>query len=550
MDNPIRKFFSNIIKFKSKIFEGKDDYEYIDLKMEIAQNRESMKLFVIPITRHFLNEPSFARDEDLTFAIEHGIPILPLMQEADLKTEYANVCGDLQFLDKYENIINRTVIPYKKKLENFLSSVLPDDDLIFDVKHAFEAHIFMSYRKTDRSYAQELMRLIHQIDFCRDIAVWYDEFLQPNDHFNDVIRDTILKSDLFMMVVTPDLVKGKNYVVTHEYPAAREAKKPILPVQMADMDLKELQIFDKLPDVVDGHDATAMSACLLKWLQKNAKINLGANDDPEHLYLIGMAYLNGIDVEVNTNRALELITCAADAGQAKAMEQLANMYLNGNGVQRDYEAALQWQKKLTDLYKEEYKTYKGEYYGQLYLEAMLGLKNYIQETQQEEAEKICLQIYIVACELSKNFHGNLNNYNLALACDRLGDIFRDKSDLKKAWKYYIKGLRIKEKLELYKSGDLEIWDIRFDISISCDNLGSICEEEERYEQARGYYEASLEISKELADEERTEENRFFLSSSYQSLGNVCMKAGNLKEAKKYYGEALEIKKRLAEESGT
>ena len=76
---------------------------------------------------------------------------------------------------------------------------------------------------------QELMRLIHKDDFCRDVAIWYDEFLTPGESFNDVIADAMKKSDLFALTVTPDLVNEKNYVMTEEYPKARENGKKVLP---------------------------------------------------------------------------------------------------------------------------------------------------------------------------------------------------------------------------------------------------------------------------------------------------------------------------------
>ena len=51
------------------------------------------------------------------------------------------------------------------------------------IRAAFDAYIFLSYRKKDRAYAQELMHLIHKNRFCKDIAIWYDEFLTPGESF-------------------------------------------------------------------------------------------------------------------------------------------------------------------------------------------------------------------------------------------------------------------------------------------------------------------------------------------------------------------------------
>ena len=47
------------------------------------------------------------------------------------------------------------------------------------VKVAFDAYIFLSYRKKDRKYANELMRLIHKNDFCRDIGLGISTKLFP-----------------------------------------------------------------------------------------------------------------------------------------------------------------------------------------------------------------------------------------------------------------------------------------------------------------------------------------------------------------------------------
>ena len=50
------------------------------------------------------------------------------------------------------------------------------------------------------------------------------------------------------------------------------------------------------------------------------------NDDPEHNFLIGLAYLDGIDVEKDIQRGIELITSAAEANLVEAMEKLFVIY--------------------------------------------------------------------------------------------------------------------------------------------------------------------------------------------------------------------------------
>ena len=62
------------------------------------------------------------------------------------------------------------------------------------VRAAFDAYIFLSYRKKDRKYANELMRLIHSNPECRDIAIWFDEFLTPGESFKENIEKILDRS--------------------------------------------------------------------------------------------------------------------------------------------------------------------------------------------------------------------------------------------------------------------------------------------------------------------------------------------------------------------
>ena len=207
-----------------------DDLFFVDL--------EQMQLFVMPVTTNLLCTANDALNIDFKFAMEHHIPVLPLMQEPGLEELFNKKCGELQFLDK--NKIDETAISYEEKLEKYLSSVLIGDELAEKIRAAFDAYVFLSYRKKDRKYAQELMRLIHKNDFCRDIAIWYDEFLTIGENFNDSIKDALQKSGLFVLAVTPNLVNETNYIMTTEYPMAYDAGKPILPAELVPTDREQL----------------------------------------------------------------------------------------------------------------------------------------------------------------------------------------------------------------------------------------------------------------------------------------------------------------------
>ncbi|MBQ7365031.1 MAG: toll/interleukin-1 receptor domain-containing protein, partial [Clostridia bacterium] len=324
---------------------------------EHLRDLAEMNLFVIPVTTRFLTKPSDALTLDVPFAKDNHIPILPLMQESGLDALFNNVLGELQYLDPRQS--DQTAIPYKEKLSQYLSAVLVGDALAEAVRNAFDAYIFLSYRKKDRAYAQELMRLIHENDFCRDVAIWYDEYLIPGENFNDMIASALEKSELFALAVTPNLVNEKNYIMTTEYPMAQKHKKPIVPIEMARTNSLSLKMkYPKLPRVRDCHDPSAVAKALAEAL---STIVLRVGDtDPRHNFFIGLAYLSGIDVEKNHDRALSLITFAAEAGLPEAVKKLVTMYQNGEGVARSYETAIVWQKKLVKLYQTAYEDQPSE----------------------------------------------------------------------------------------------------------------------------------------------------------------------------------------------
>jgi len=324
-----------------------DESSEIHYDEAFFSNLGQMQLFVIPITRSFLCTENNALNIEFKFAEENHIPILPLMQESGLEKLFNQKCGDIQFLDK--NVVDLTAISYDEKLKKFLDAVLIGDELGEQIRAAFDAYVFLSYRKKDRKYAQELMKLIHSNEFARDIAIWYDEFLTPGENFNNAISEALEKCDVFTLAVTPNLINEKNYVLTTEYPMAKAANKPILPVEMEDTDKSELyEKYKQMPDCIKASDSEKLSASLLNVL-KNVAIRVNDND-PQHNFFIGLAYLGGVDVEVNHERALKLITLSAESGHIAAMKKLSSMYLIGEGVSRDVDVAIEWNKKAVDEY--------------------------------------------------------------------------------------------------------------------------------------------------------------------------------------------------------
>ena len=303
-------------------------------KFESAQ----MQLLVIVVTKRMLTEENDALNVVYPFALENQIPVLPILVEHGLDHLFSKSIGALQYLDK--TAIDPTAIPYRERLAGYLNSVLLNDEQIDQIRDAFDAYVFLSYRKKDRAFAQELMRLIHNNDFCERVAIWYDEFLTPGEDFNQSIESALKKSSLFALVVTPNIVNEKNYIMEVEYPMAQKEAKAMLPVEMAETQTELLsEYYHGIPEPVNGHDPEKLRNVLRDHLSAAVRTD---RNDPVHDYFVGLAYLSGIDVEVDLNRAFRLISSAANAGLDLAMKRLGHMYWNGQGVQTDRQMAIQW----------------------------------------------------------------------------------------------------------------------------------------------------------------------------------------------------------------
>ncbi|MBQ9930526.1 MAG: tetratricopeptide repeat protein [Oscillospiraceae bacterium] len=325
-----------------------EDMSAVIEEQDKATDLGSHNLFIVPVTFKLLTQPNRAMDSDIPYALQQHIPVLPFMMEPGIDAVYSrpDKFGELQYLNPYSTDL--TEISYEEKLKKYLESVLISDEMAQKVRAAFDAYIFLSYRKKDRRHANELMRLIHSHPELRDIAIWYDEFLTPGKSFKESIDQMLADSDLFALLVTPNLLEepeGKpNFVMGEEYPAAKKSGIGILPAEMEDTDKAALgEKFDGIPDCVKPDD----EAFKPRLIEALSRIATAANDDdPMHNFLIGLAYLEGVDVETDRQRGLELITKAAEADLPEAMEKLYNMYSEGTGVALNYQDAVKWAERL------------------------------------------------------------------------------------------------------------------------------------------------------------------------------------------------------------
>lgn len=313
---------------------------------------DQMQLMVIPVTRALFGEENHTLQTDLPYALEHKIAVLPIAVEGGILEGYSKAFGQIQFLDRAD--MDSSARCYKEKLTAFLNTALYSEEQAQQVRKAFDSYIFLSYRKKDRNYANALMRIIHNTENFSDVAIWYDEYLVPGEDFTKVIDKALKAAPVFMLTVTPNLLTPGNYVMKCEYPAAVRHSKPILPVMMENTDQTQLKAaYVGIPDCADPENGEMLQQSLYRCFDG---IPLGNNkNDPEHMYLIGLAYLNGIDVEVDRNRAADCIERAAMAGHLAATEKITEMYTYGIGVVRDWIKAQVWQLRLHRIYQRAYR---------------------------------------------------------------------------------------------------------------------------------------------------------------------------------------------------
>lgn len=497
---------------------GQDAHFYEEL--------DAMNLFVIPVTAKLLCQPNWAMDVLFPYAQRFPKPVLPLMMERGLEAEYEKKFGNLQFLDKCNE--DPTVLPYEEKLKRYLQSKLVSDEQVKKIQSAFDAYVFLSYRKKDRKYAQQLMRLLHRDPVCRDIAIWYDEFLTPGENFNSTILEALQRSKLFALVVTPNVLEKPNYVLDPEYKCASEFGKPVLPAQMLQTDTAALrECCPNIPDAIDPADESAMTRTILEAMRG---IALRENDkDPLHNFFIGLAYLNGIDVEIDHDRAVQLISGAAETGLTEAMEKLVDMYETGDGVPRDYRAAIQWREKLVEKARLQYEqtgncnTYRD------YLRKLGDAKKDMMDYAGAE------EAYLSVLKLAEESAWAGDIY-IQSAYKDLVSLYRadpTKGNLQKAKPLATKLME----MELQYSRENPRCYF-YDLYESYRTLGHLAMEEKDLESAKTWYLKCAEI---LEEEGVTgpQKGKGYVSMLYNNLGDIYIEQMNLAEARTWYTKSLQ-----------
>ena len=536
-------------------------------RKEYLATLDGMQLMVLAVTSRFLSEPSRARDLDMRHALEAHIPVLPIMLEKGLEYEFNETCAPIQVVNRY--VDDPTATPYDEVLRTFLGSVLIGNEMAERVRDAFDAYVFLSYRKKDRRHARRLIHLIHQNEEFRDIAIWFDEYLVPGEGFDAAIQAALAKSSLFALAVTPQLLEEGNYVMDEEYPSARKRQDQrgdlrIVPVELYDpaygdprTDRSELaKKYERIPPIQDEQAPAEVGKALVAALAEvGRRMHEGT---PRHHFFMGLAYLCGIDQEPDYERALELMTMAAKPADSikhepciEATERLVDMYLLGEGVARSVPEALTWQRTVVEqtgaAFVRHHDPDEHRGFGTRHFKALLRLSDLLRESDDEPgAIDAAEEALAFSEELVDEVGVRDMDRDRAVALNRLGELYQAHHEPQRAWRCLQQAKAAYDRLAF----EMDTGRAKRDLSVSLERLGDLARDFKDLNRAEDCYKQALKIRKALAASDPSAHARRDLSAVYTKLGNVCSDKRRPQEALDLYEEALNLDTLLEQELHT
>lgn len=510
-------------------------------------NLSEMAVFIPVITDNYFD---FAENTNITVTGSNlfetlqmqGIAVLPILENSDLLPKFNRLFGDIHGISLSLPEANRLI---SEQLER----ILPDKYLTKKItEEAFSGGLFLSYRKKDIHEAKRIMKAIHDTDAAGAAAIWFDEFLVAGRDFNDEIKNNLIESDAMALAVTPNLLEEGNYVCEVEYPSAVQNNVNILPIEAVQTDNELLsEAYPGISDITQISDVDAIEALLNKvGFQKK-------DNNPFAEYLLGMAFMVGLHVEKDTERAIRLFTSAAEQDCTEACEQLGMMYSDGYGVKKDVSIAIKYKLKAFNILKsrstsiENFRQIDKSLWDWNGLPRLLQIEGRFDESSQVEQEFLelvenspcrdedeCILFRVnVLSDLANLFY----EYDLG-ASNQFGP---SESRLDTARTYADKAMKL---LDSYQGNDEDM--SQFLRSVVLDQYADLAKYRGDLNRAIYYKQMSKEIIEPLAEKTG---NLEYLSRSFQVSNNLGLfywkKSNNDSSSKSEFEHKAEAEMKLA-----
>ena len=317
----------------------------ISLLNDVSLVLDSAQMVLVFADEVFVDKKDETLLKNIELLRKQKLPLIPLVANKDYIDEFTNIFGEIQYIsfgDKDK---------FTRKIKGAFDIYLFKEDIAIKIKENFSSFVFVSYRHKDLRDAQRVINAIHSDERNYNVGVWYDDFLTSGEKFNTEIEDEIKNADGFILITTPNLVNEDNYVRKVEYKLAREQNKKIVPIETLDTDkdlLKE-QYLD-IPDSLRIENQKEIDEEIFSLFAKEEIKEAGQK------YYLGVAYLKGIFVENNFDRAIKLLEESSDMGYFPSTVQLEMIYNYGINTDINYEKAVFYQRRIVDYlysHKEE-----------------------------------------------------------------------------------------------------------------------------------------------------------------------------------------------------
>lgn len=447
---------------------------------------------------------------EIKLAQELHTPILPIATHNELLPEFTRLVGHIHGIAKADP-------EYRTKLKAQLETFLGSEELNQEIRdNAFSATVFLSYRKMDIDEARKFMKALHDLKEFEAVSIWYDNFLTAGQNFDEEIEKALTDSDGFVLLVTPNLAAKGNYVQEVEYPMASKKKKPVVCVETLATDLAQFtKLFPGTEIVVPLDSPDAL---------RDAFRNKLSLENRDNLYLLGMAYLRGIGVERDFERAIRLLEVAANEcskSGLKAANQLADIYENGISTSIHYTNALAWRKKVA-----------------AHSEKLLGLEHPDTATSYNNIAGVyskqgdytrAVEWYQKALVVDEKVFGKKHPYT-ATSYNNIAGVYESLGDCARALELYQKALAVREKV-LGKEHP--------STATSYNNIALVYTYQGDYTRALEWYQKSLLVLEKFLGKEHPN-----TAKTYNNIALVYNHLGDYTRAMEWLQKALVIDEKV------
>jgi len=279
--------------------------------------------------------------------------------------------------------------------------------------------VFVSYKKDDIRRVNVRDLTIGKILEIADLAVWYDANLTGGRDYKDELIQAVSECDALILLLTENILDS-DYVWEVEVATATQQEKPIIPIAFDLAPDKYIEVEKRIGheiqilrwaderQIESGHKSLSdfdnsfrrslqehvlnidLNNRVVAFFKSDKHTQSMANLSPANRFLMGYGYLNGVGVEQDVEKGIQILEnivnepyddkeinklksdsamvladhyfdlddfekdfyyCqkAAELGDAKAMNHLGWMYRKGKGVQQSYEKAFEWYAKAAQL---------------------------------------------------------------------------------------------------------------------------------------------------------------------------------------------------------